>query len=630
VPEPTGLPASAIAKLPDWARQGARGLGLLPTPRRVVYSGGLVPLHDVAVLLPGPEAERQVAERLRAHLRACGLPRVPAVATPEAAERYSAVVAVGDATNDARVAALWQEAGGIPVAWDRLKPGGYALASRCHGRRGRVVLAARTGEGLGNALASFRQLTVRVSAGVSLKQAVLVDEPAFAWRGVIEGFYGPPWSHQQRLRLLRFMGQHKLNLFIYAPKDDPFHRERWRDLYPARQGRELKQLVEAARDSGVRFCYALHPGGTTLAQSVRYSSAEDLALLCAKLDSLRALGVGAFGLLMDDIVDVEHLEGGAINQGLYHDEDKRAFPTLAAGQVHLVNAVHAHLEQAGGDLALFFCPTEYKGLGGSDYLRELGAGLAPGIQVFWTGREICTPRFTAADADAFAACIGRPPFIWDNYPVNDYDRDRLLLGPVKNRAANLAGHVNGLVANPMNEGEASMLPLATVADYLWHPEGYDPEAAWEMALLHLGQAQGYAALRRFARQNMSSFLDRAESPELAAAICAFWEDYRARGKQADGSALQRIFRSFCRLPVELERRVDNQFLLADIGGYLQKLRQLGAVGMACLQTLLDPSPGRQVRLERLVQEMAANGRRVCDGVMQPFIEKALHSIRKGG
>ncbi len=38
--------------------------------------------------------------------------------------------------------------------------------------------------------------------------------PAFEMSGVIEGFYGPPWSHGDRLDMLRFMGRSGLKIYI--------------------------------------------------------------------------------------------------------------------------------------------------------------------------------------------------------------------------------------------------------------------------------------------------------------------------------------------------------------------------------------------------------------------------------
>ena len=50
--------------------------------------------------------------------------------------------------------------------------------------------------------------------------------------GVIEGFYGRPWTREQRNSLFKTMSQCKgLNCYMYAPKDDRKHRAAWRELY---------------------------------------------------------------------------------------------------------------------------------------------------------------------------------------------------------------------------------------------------------------------------------------------------------------------------------------------------------------------------------------------------------------
>ena len=54
----------------------------------------------------------------------------------------------------------------------------------------------------------------------------VIDWPAMRLRGAIEGFYGSPWTHEERMHQLAFYGDVKMNTYIYAPKDDPYHRER--------------------------------------------------------------------------------------------------------------------------------------------------------------------------------------------------------------------------------------------------------------------------------------------------------------------------------------------------------------------------------------------------------------------
>ena len=63
------------------------------------------------------------------------------------------------------------------------------------------------------------------------------------WNGVIEGFYGPPYHHAERLQLLAFLAEHGLDTYLYAPKQDPYHRDEWRTLYPAAEAAELAALI---------------------------------------------------------------------------------------------------------------------------------------------------------------------------------------------------------------------------------------------------------------------------------------------------------------------------------------------------------------------------------------------------
>ena len=40
---------------------------------------------------------------------------------------------------------------------------------------------------------------------------------AFAVRGIVEGFYGRPWSHAARLDAISFLSPRGLNAYVYAP-----------------------------------------------------------------------------------------------------------------------------------------------------------------------------------------------------------------------------------------------------------------------------------------------------------------------------------------------------------------------------------------------------------------------------
>jgi hypothetical protein len=290
----------------------------------------------------------------------------------------------------------------------------------------------------------------------------------FASRGVIEGFYGPPWSHQDRLDLIRFMKRVGMNVYFYGPKDDPFHRERWRDPYPADQIARIGELVTLGRANGVDVWFAISPG-----LSMTYSDSGDYRALLAKLDAVAAVGVRHVAFFVDDVPEA-----------LTHDADRARFSSLAEAHAYVITMLKRDLDARG--LALAVVPTTYtNSFGSKDYLRELGRLVPPGIPLAWTGIDVVAPDMTAAQARAWSEMIQRPPLIWDNYPVNDFARWRLFLGPLRGRSADLESAVAGFVANPMNEAHASMLPLWTVADYLKNPKGYDPDSSIAHAMTAL-------------------------------------------------------------------------------------------------------------------------------------------------
>ena len=95
-----------------------------------------------------------------------------------------------------------------------------------------------------------------------------------AVRGVIEGFYGPPWSHDARLALVDFLAARQMNAYVYAPKSDPKHREAWRDPYEPADARRFAELTARCRAVGVRFGFAVSPG-----LDIDYASASRSAAL---------------------------------------------------------------------------------------------------------------------------------------------------------------------------------------------------------------------------------------------------------------------------------------------------------------------------------------------------------------
>ena len=282
------------------------------------------------------------------------------------------------------------------------------------------------------------------------------DWPSMPERGVIEGFYGNPYTNEERLRMFLFMGAYGMNVYVYGPKDDPYHRTHWREPYPAKEAALIRELAEAARYSHVEFVWAIHPG-----LDIQWNKADSLAIL-HKLESMYELGVKAFCVFFDDI-------GG---EG-----------TKAEKQADLLNYLQHEFVAKHTDVApLMMCPTQYnKAWTSGDYLHTLGTRMDKSVRIMWTGNTV-VDMITHEDMAWINEQIGRKAYIWLNYPVTDYCIDHLLMGPTYGNGLDIANEVSGFCSNPMEYAEASKVSLFSIAEYTWNTEVYDEQASWQRAL----------------------------------------------------------------------------------------------------------------------------------------------------
>jgi hypothetical protein len=329
---------------------------------------------------------------------------------------------------------------------------------------------------------SFSRIAIAVVVGVFLMGTFLWRQYQLSQRfdtiGVVEGFYGTPWTHDARLDVIRFMGEVGMDSYIYAPKDDPLHRQRWREQYEGDELIRFQELVEVSEESGVELVYAISPG-----LSIRYSSEEDYIALKEKLFSMSILGVSQFALFLDDVPEQ-----------LQHPEDIEKYNSLSQAHIELINRLHQDLQTV--DATLIVCPTTYTTAWGSkEYIRELGKGVNQDIPLFWTGDDVAIGEITAQQASSWGELIGRKPWIWDNFPVNDFEQWRPIVGPIIGRSLDLSSEAGALFANPMDKPYLSMISLYTVAKYGGNPYGYDPEQAWQDALIHVAGTEGARAIR---------------------------------------------------------------------------------------------------------------------------------------
>lgn len=281
--------------------------------------------------------------------------------------------------------------------------------------------------------------------------------------GVIEGYYGRPWSWEDRTGAAAFLADHGYGFFIYAPKADPWLRRRWREPHPADAAETLRTFAAHCAALGVEFGVGLSPF-----ELYRDFNGEAKAALADKLAQLDDFGVGRLAILFDDM--------------------RGDLPRLAASQAEILHWIGGRTRAR----KLIVCPTYYSDDAGLDrafgarpagYLEALGAALDPAIDVFWTGPEVCSRELRAGHLTRVAAQLRRKPLLWDNYPVNDGPRmsPYLHLRAFTGRSAAIAPEVAGHAINPALQPILSRIPALTLTESYRLGEAYDYGEAFRRA-----------------------------------------------------------------------------------------------------------------------------------------------------
>ena len=364
-----------------------------------------------------------------------------------------------------------------------------------------IAVEASTDTGFFYAKETLGQL----ASGGSVPCCFVEDSPDVPLRGVVEGFYGRPWGTEGRYDLIEFMGKHKMNCFIYGPKDDPYHLWKWKEPYPAEYVADFHRLLEVARKNHVKFYWAVHLGeafkdSTSTAREAEYNA------LWRKLDAMYEIGFRCFAVFFDDY--------GNANSSLHAE---------------ISNRIKRDFIDKKGDCApLIVCPNDYVGDDNNPYSHDIGTKADKGIHIMWTGMGVCSD--ITADATAKRAkALRRSPFVWWNWPVNDFVRCKLIMG----RTYGVDDYpYSGFVSNPMENLEASKVALFGVADLTWNRKSFDSERNWSDGIKRLYPFAAEAMLR-FCSHNT----DPHKNPEVLSGFYRdesknFAEAWKVKGKAA--------------------------------------------------------------------------------------------------
>lgn len=548
-----------ILFLCSWAEADAQGFHLQPTPQKYVGSEDSVFIPARYSLQVGATLRGSAAEQLLAGL------------FPDAAVTADFSVCIGMKGDKS----VRKYAARIPKQAE-----GYYLKIDKEG----IVVAGADRRGVFYGV----QTLVQLIALPKLPLVEVTDYPDVPYRGVVEGFYGVPWSREARLSQLDFYGRNKMNIYIYGPKDDPYHSSpNWRKPYPAQEAEQLKELVECARRNEVLFYWAIHPG-----KDIRWNT-EDRDLLMEKFESMYRLGIRAFAVFFDDISG----EG-----------------TSAEKQVELLNDIYHNFVKVKGDVApLLMCPTEYNRLwtkleGG--YLATLGGKLHPDIGILWTGDKVvaCIDKPTMQFVNPL---LKRKAFIWWNFPVSDYVRDRLLLGAVYGNGTDIDDDISAFISNPMEHAEASKIALFSIADYAWNMDAYKSDASWRRAVRYLMPGHA-AALQVFASHNSDlggneHDFRREESEQIRPALERLQDAYCREGKRevAAASAVTEECERMIASADLLLASDENPALIKEISPWLMQFKLLGEFGREVLCMLAAQCDGKKTELEKAASHAKA-------------------------
>jgi len=380
-------------------------------------------------------------------------------------------------------------------------------------------------------------------------------------RGFIEGYYGNPWSNEDRAELMKFGGDYKLNTYFFAPKDDIYHNKKWRELYPPKELAEIKKLAQVGNETKNKYVYALH---TFMHQPVRFDNEKnyqhDLDIIKAKFTQLLENDVRAFSILADDAGVPRQGPGTYVK--LLKDvtkwliEQKKNYPDLVTD--------------------VPFCPNDYMGNGSSAQLREVNKS-PNSVSIIMTGGRIwgeVSEGFTSRFIQNIASTghKGRASYLWINWPCSDNSKQHLILGgndiflhPQVN-----PDNIQGIILNPMQQAEANKSALFAIADYSWNVWDSKQQADqnWHDSFKHMDhgtaeETKASTALRTIARHMINQNMDgrvRAlqESLELAPKLDAFKKKLKAgRVTTQDTAALISEFQSLQRAAATYKKTAGN-------------------------------------------------------------------------
>lgn len=491
-----------------------------------------------------------------------------------------------------------------------------------------ITIAGADKSGVYYGIKSLGQMFAQKTETGRLHEVMITDYPEIGIRGIIEGFYGFPWTHEDRQSLMEFGGNYKMNTFIYAPKDDPYHRAKWATLYPEKEAQQIAELAQKGHDSGVNFVWTIHPG-----DSINLTSESDFQKALAKLEQVYSLGVRQFGVLFDDI----------------------SYSSSGKEQAEFINRVDDEFVKVKGDVKpLITVGTRYNSAIGPDpdtYLAPFVKTLHDDVSVMWTGHAV----MSNINREVFEwpkerINTDKDFMVWWNYPVNDYAAGKILMGKM-DMLGNDLDNVSGFVSNPMCEADASKAAIFGIADYTWNVGAFDADKSWNAEIEAIAPEVA-DSMKIFASNVCYVLQDGSRSGKFEFDESFLMEDKLQAVEKAiaDGASVTDAakamideFNGIIAACADIKENLVNQNLLDEIRSHLNALTRLAEAGIDVMNALIYADGAYMDASDAAIAQANAkmatlpgfkvstlNGTISVDvgvGRLQPFLTQCMKSTR---
>ncbi|MGX7072383.1 beta-N-acetylglucosaminidase domain-containing protein [Helcococcus kunzii] len=479
-------------------------------------------------------------------------------------------------------------------------------AYELHSLDDKTVIHSKDDKGSFYAVKTLEQIL----SGNDIVKADIVDYPSMEHRGTIEGFYSykkGDWSVEERISQMKFYGDNKLNTYIYAPKHDPYHGDNWRTLYPKAELDKLVQVANEAKLNKVDFVYGIAPG-----KSINAGLESDIDTLIAKLTQLYDAGIRHFAVFFDDI----------------NSNDGKAHATI----LNKVNERFINKKEGVGKLITV--PKQYntfdmtKNESSIKYMDDFINTLSKDIFVMWTGNVVVADGISNEDAKWINGKFGDMTAVWHNYPVTDYQIEKLALGPIVDMGDEIHKYINYFTLNPMEYAELSKISIGTGADFMWNNEQYNPDRAWKKVSENLfgDLAQDMLVFANHSTRMNGSIgsSGRKEAPELNELIDKYWESYGTKEFDTLSATLKVEFEKIIKSCDALLNNLEPKYLryAQDNIEKLKLLAQQSINSLELHKKVINKEDASDLR-ETIANSGYASGKEISETTLVKFIKDIL-------